>query len=508
MKQNYDIQKNPPSLKKEDIVKHKDFDALLTEFQKNAISNTPNKHKGTLRLVKTVSFLKYAWIAAATVGVGSSVYIIQQKNNTLDSTVQMPSSQEKNKAQTTTIQPIAMPAIPTNKVNTYYLNMDKNDTLRLANGASLIALSGALIDDKGQQIKGKVKLMVTDYQDITDWASLQNTFDAKDIQGLSVKNGLDIEAVQNGQKLQMRTDKAFILEYPVENPLKNTSLFTYNKLEKKWLKSAMAETRTRVEIVTKTDTIEEYSPQKGNTELVEPIKPKKANPANQQFELDVVKKEFPEVAAYNTISWEVSPENKNFDPASYKEVWSNVKLEKNKETGDYVLFLSKGAKVLRLKVYPVFTEDKYTEQLAIYEEEYKKYKAKLSPTVKKIGRTKQETIKTPIIQFRLEQLGTNLIAKGDALLEEILVKLEDETGETIREHSKILVADKELNFVYSFENTYILKLRKDSEKIIWTFLPENKIAYTRIKNIPSDGILKMSILPDISKMKSHLFDFK
>src|SRR5207249_1587337 len=92
-------------------------------------------------------------------------------------------------------------------------------------------------------------------------------------------------------------------------------------------------------------------------EDTKPIQPKKANKEKRNFNIDVNPKEFPELAGYKEVYFEMGDENKEVNPNIYTITWEDVVLKAGKTKGAYDLTFTKGKDIRTLlNCTPVFKD--------------------------------------------------------------------------------------------------------------------------------------------------------
>lgn len=100
-----------------------------------------------------------------------------------------------------------------------------------------------------------------------------------------------------------------------------------------------------------------------------PLPPVKANPKKTHFNFGYDMKDFPEMAAYNNILFDVGPENKDFKESYYDMTWESVKMEEGPKKGvNFKMTLSRRNQKLELIVYPVFDAKNYDSAKVEYAE--------------------------------------------------------------------------------------------------------------------------------------------
>ncbi len=115
-----------------------------------------------------------------------------------------------------------------------------------------------------------------------------------------------------------------------------------------------------------------------SVEDAKPFKPKKATLNGRKFNIDVDPKEFPELALYKGMYFEVGEENKNFDAKLYNVTWEDAQLTENVKGVNYQLTLSKGKEKHDLIVYPVYEGEDYDKALKLYGNKFSEYQSTLA----------------------------------------------------------------------------------------------------------------------------------
>jgi hypothetical protein len=108
----------------------------------------------------------------------------------------------------------------------------------------------------------------------------------------------------------------------------------------------------------------------------EPAKPVKQTPGRPTFKLDGSYDEFPELAAFDNILFEVGPENNNYSKELHEITWSDVKVSQGPVKGkNYLLTLSYRNRNEKLVVYPVLKAENFDKAQKNYEEKLENYQA-------------------------------------------------------------------------------------------------------------------------------------
>ncbi|TNE81266.1 MAG: hypothetical protein EP332_03870 [Bacteroidetes bacterium] len=115
-----------------------------------------------------------------------------------------------------------------------------------------------------------------------------------------------------------------------------------------------------------------------------PVEPRKENKNRPQLTIEVIESEFPELASFTNVTFEVAPEDTEFKPAYFDITWEDIKLERYKDER-FKMVLSRyvtknNRQVLEkisLIVIAVIPEKDYPSVKAKYDSLMKEYNSKL-----------------------------------------------------------------------------------------------------------------------------------
>lgn len=98
-----------------------------------------------------------------------------------------------------------------------------------------------------------------------------------------------------------------------------------------------------------------------------PLKPRKAREKSFKFNLDVLPNEFPELANYKDVIFEIGLENENVPVNIDKIDWERGDLKVNEKGFNYILTLQNGKDIHKFIVYPVLEGKSYDAAFKEYE---------------------------------------------------------------------------------------------------------------------------------------------
>ena len=389
---------NRPEITSEEITKGKNFDSILKQ---HTILSKP--------LYKKPWFLSS--VIVATVAVIATVVLLNNESKN----IKQESLQQQSilNSDSTTLAEFykkeeAKPCInpPLQGINipytTYKVIAEQGATLDFKTGSKIIIPKNAFVDENGKPLKGEVELRYREFHDAADFfvSGIPMTYDSAGVHYQFESAGMmEMLAYQNGKQVSMTPGKSVNVElassykgtdynlYKLDTVKNNWSCLGKDKIEIKSNKiSPKADTFkiARLELTPEYKTIETKKvevQQEKETKIAalpkplpEPKKPELAKKDNYTFDLDVNVKDFPELALYKGVLFEVGAENKNFNRSVYDIIWDEATIKEGTKKGEnYLLALRKAQKKYELIVYPVFEGKNYETATKDFQDKFSKY---------------------------------------------------------------------------------------------------------------------------------------
>ena len=350
----------------------------------------------------------WAVVIAASIAVVASVVVLNKKSTKI--------AEEKNETARPYIHPpLAGVDIP---FTIYKVNAVSGTKLTLKTGSSITIPENAFVDETGKHLTGEVELRCREFHDPVDFfvAGIPMTYDSAGVRYHFESAGMiEIAAYQNNKQVSIAPEKSVNIElasnykstehnlYKLDTTKNNWSclgkdkvIVTKNNTENKNEKQVAAVQSSKAyEAIEEQKTVlqKEKDTQLTSVQknMLEPVKPVKAINTKYNFNIDVDVNEFPELAIYKGLLFQVGDENKNFNESSYNVVWDDASIKEGTKKGEnYLLTLKKGAKKYSLIVYPVFEGKNYESAKKIYQEKYNKYTVLLDKKVEDEKRIEAE----------------------------------------------------------------------------------------------------------------------
>lgn len=398
------INLNRPEISSAEIAKRKNFDSVLKQA----------KPMGAKPLIKKPWFLSS--VVAFTVAIVTAVVLMNNNKTTENNNPVV-------EAKTSTADSLALLAFykaeeakpcinpPLEGLNVEYTSYkviaEKGASLDFKTGSKITIPKNAFTDEKGNVLKGEIELRYREFHDAAEFfvSGIPMTYDSAGVRYQFESAGMmEILAYQNGKKVNVAPQKEIAIEMASNDNDTRYNLYKLDTMANNWsclgkdkvvVKSeATKGTKTAEVPATKVEQTPEYvtletkkveAKKEKEVQMAalpkpvaEPKKPAEVKKGKFTFDLAVKAEEFPELAAYKGLLFEVGDENKNFSSAVYDIEWEDIILKEGNKPGEnYVIALKKGLKKLDIVAYPVYEGKNYETAMKTYQEKFNKYKTTL-----------------------------------------------------------------------------------------------------------------------------------
>ncbi|MDO9187925.1 MAG: hypothetical protein Q7W13_18100 [Bacteroidia bacterium] len=418
---------NRPEISSEEIAKGKNFNSVLNE-----------------QVTITKPFFKKGWflssVVVATVGVITAVSLLIKtpENNivktnpaaTINADDAVLSEFYKNEEAKPAINP------PLEGVNVpykiYKVIAEKGATLDFKTGSKMMIPKNAFVDENGKLLKGEVELRYREFHDAVDFfvSGIPMTYDSAGQRYHFESAGMmEMLAYQNDKPANVAPEKSINIElasnhkgteynlYKLDTVRNNWSCLGKDKIKKEANLSARNErfndspdavqqTAEYKTVETKKAVVQKEKEVKIASLLkvsAEPKKPEEAKKDKHTFNIDVNPKEYPELAVYKGVLFEVGTENKNFTSSMYDVTWEEAIIKDGTKKGEnYLLSLKNETKKYDIVVYPVFEGKNYEKAMSDFQGKFTKYNVALEK--RKVDEAKIEAeYQSKIIALKKEQ---------------------------------------------------------------------------------------------------------
>jgi len=361
---------NRKNITDEQALKHKSFDKVMAGYK---AMNTP--------LYKTFKFWAGAGIAVTTVVVATFLFINKQEKET---------------------ELAVKPPIENLDIQNIHFSVDasRDTVLTTETGSQIKIAANSFVDKNGNPVAGIVDIEYREFHDVVDifLSGIPMAYDSAGTNYHFESAGMfEIHGFQKGKEV-------FISEASPVNILlaskQEGERFNIYKLDDKsgdWsfiekdTAGRIGEDGTYGEIKKEklldsiNDIIVELSLNKLAAEALvaqliieKPIQPKKLEPLSHNLKIEVDEKEFPELALYKNLLFEIDKNDKAFKSELSKIVWDEASVKKGKQQGTYLLTFRKGKDEYTFLTRPVVPEKDFPNAKELYESMFDEYEKTLS----------------------------------------------------------------------------------------------------------------------------------
>lgn len=396
------IDRTKPS--SEEILARRNFDELMKQYQA-----APGKvvHK---------PFWKTAWFAGALATaaiVVVAVIVLHNKQEAVPNdpgnspVVNGPNTRHADTSSTagTFLQEKRRIAPPLKGLDvafsSYKLDAKRGGTISHPSGSKLVFPANSFVDASGNIVSGNVDVRYREFRDPVDVfvAGIPMQYDSagKTYQFQSA-GMMELAAFVNGKVVYLDKTKPVEVQFASKESGSQFSVYEFDTTQGNWLFHGKDRVQPKEQLAG--NNVQKLSPEeqkakkaaaeqvrdhelteavKNNPVPDQPVAPLKADKKKNRFSVDFDPREFPEMAAYKNVLFEVDESREKFDTTTfYHTTWESIVLSKGMYEGRYVATVRKGLKVMKADVYPVFAGKNYDEAKKVYDQKFAAYETALN----------------------------------------------------------------------------------------------------------------------------------
>ncbi len=471
----------------EQINKHQNFDALQGNY--SAVQKLLLK-KGII------------WTSAVVgvVGVASLVYMFAGKDP-IKTTANVDGETPK-KVEACVTPPIAGQEMP---YAIYRISAKDGGILNYPNGSAITIPANAFKNKSGEQVSDSVDIKYREFHTPLDifLSGIPMEYDSAGlVRTLESAGMIEVRAFDGGKELVLNEETPIAIKMATTSDDPKFNLYELDTVTKNWVYKGKdkIEGAKQEKILVQKDNNKQVVETADNT-----IRPIMADPQKFSFTIRYERNEFPELAAYDNVKFEVT--GHNFKPNYYKINWKKIGLENGETKGNYILALTKADTTIFVEARPVFDKANYEEALQKFEAAHKTAaKANQEKNIqeqKAVNQVNKELATynpKQLIQTALSLVGINATFRGfevrslgyhniDFPTPPILAFAYKMMANSARNtkniqqqpgpFNDIYVATKGINTVFRFKRGEPVRCNPDRDNLMWT-VKNNQIAFFRI----------------------------
>ncbi len=405
---------NRPPISDDEINKHKNFEQLVKQFKQQSIQKA--KHDKSWWKSKKVRYS--AVIVGITVICTISYFALFNTSNTTKTNEKI-ITQNKGTKGTEEIkgtEKTKFISAPSTKITipytVYKINNTKGGEITHPTSSKIKIHKNSFIDKNGKDIVGDVTIEYREFHDIGDViiSGIPMLYDSANTKRNFETAGMfDIKGSQNGEPVFIKKDKNLEVELASHTNETKFNQYYLDTVKKSWQyikkdevhfneigvnnnvrqseqnqkllnenpKLLSLKNQINIVIPKKIDSVKIVYTKKVETlpKAKEPFKPNKPS-GRQTFQLDADKKEYPELAAFDNILFEIGLENKNYTKEMSDITWNDVHISEGPQKGkNYLLTLTYRKRSEKLIVYPVLSGKDLEKAQQNYQQKFKEYES-------------------------------------------------------------------------------------------------------------------------------------
>lgn len=453
----YNINLNPKNLSTQEINKHKNFDALLKQY--NAV---PAKRPFNIKVFYYIA----GSVAAALLGFFLYTGVFGDHEMT---TKEYLATKPYINPPFVNIKPVYENVV---------VDVNQGGEYTYKSGSKITVPPAAFVHNTGELVKGNVDIKYREFHDFIDFflSGIPMEYDSAGTNWVLESAGMvEIFAEQNGIRLNVAPGKEINVELvseimvpaPERGKIPSFNIYKLDEADRNWVYKG----KDDIEIIEEDLSAlfaesAENSPerqllqdlaridQKKNAELAAiestipkpatPVKPERANGSDYVFNFDFAdetannRNNQAEGAAHEEINqirkqyantlWQVAPNNSDFNEEMVSQIaWEDMKLEQVNHR-DYELTLINPDKVIKVIVNPVLNSKDYDKALQEFNQDFAAYQQKIAEREAILRTQKEELEKRIQLERKVaekkydEQLAIYKANGRDDLATELMIK--------------------------------------------------------------------------------------
>lgn len=387
-----------PKVSEEEIKKNQNFEQLVQKFKEQSVKQAKGDESWWKNKV-----VRYSTVIAGVTVVCTITYnSLFNKQTTSQSTK---NDYTTTSVKNTSVKPRIAPPAPKLAVpsRSFVVNNEKGAQLKHPGGSQIRIPSNSFVDNKGKTIVGDVTIEYREFHNLADviGSGIPMSYDSAGVQRhLQTAGMFEMNGTQNGQPVFIAPEKELEVTLASQNDkpgfhqyifdtisgnwryLRTDQAHTVSKLNPEVLKASIASLKSEFEIIIpkKADSVKvQYTQQiKLLPVYTAPLKPRSNDNGRPTFKLEGSYNEFPELAAFNNVLFEVGPENKSYSKELHEITWSDLKISQGPLKGiNYLLTLKSRNRSEKLIVYPVLSGKDLEKATSLYSQKLDDYQNRL-----------------------------------------------------------------------------------------------------------------------------------
>jgi hypothetical protein len=483
---------NSEQIIEQEALKYKDFNKLMNAHSASKIQAGKNH------------FWKYLLSGLSAVAISSLFFIGDEKKQAII-------TEKKPVVKKELVRPF--PNIPV-EYEKFTIQCDKQNSITSLDGSVITIPEYSLVDSLGNTVKGKVELNYREFRDMVDvfLSGIPMEYDsAGAIRHFESAGMFELLAHQNKKTVFIDPKKTVTVAFASQYEGNRYNLYYFDVPTQRW--EYLCKDTSQMKELVPVKQLETIDKEINALKKMIALKPVLANPNQAIIKLNVLESEFPEIAIYKNVRFQLL-EPQKMNAVTDTVEWDMVTVVKAAQ-GDYLLRMERGTETKEFACIPVFEKSDYTTAKKAFEENHKASQA----IIKKKEQEKTDLLKKLMDEKTLQQntllasraitLSGSTSATNQSTITRLFeikkfgifnsdcpqnlpqgglfaLSLVDSSGIEKKPLSFISVylAEKNKNTLYTYYNYNLNKFsyNPDSKNLLWTVTKDNKLAIFTAKD--------------------------
>jgi len=436
------------------------------------------------------------------------------------------------------------PIVEACKYQHFLINNKKDTNLLSSKGSQIHIKANTFVDKDGKTVEGEVELIYNEYHNPVELflSGIPMKYDSAGVNYTFESAGMFEIYAKKGKEFLAMNDKQPILLDLVSDQKESFNFYNYDIKENRWnylssendnasdiknnseplvnqgeadftIAPREKENNNKAEAPKQTEVNKTALFSKGNatnstnntlvqsSSINSTFIPRKENPDNYSFMIEIEANEFPEFAGYKNMLFEIDNSDSSFKEDYYNVKWSKVNL-KRLENDNYLIELSRFKKSISFKAYPVLKSDEYAKAIKDYNKTNVESIAKVEQNMKQIANKKDmqivaETQNNMINNFQyyrklsIINLGTYNCDHPLPFPEypvAITLNIVDKDGKKL-DYAEVNIVQSNKKILWKYKSYNKPYVSKSSYNLIWVVTEANQLA---IIEIPKNSVYLFS----------------
>jgi hypothetical protein len=194
----------------------------------------------------------------------------------------------------------------------------------------------------------------------------------------------ELIAHKNGVPVFVNTTNKPKINMVSENTSKTHSIYFLDTVNKNWMNREMSA------VTDLRNSSSGIGQPAAKNNIVEPLKPERANDKSPIIEIDINPNSFQELLIYDNLKFQLEANEKSFKPEDANELWQKVELVKRNDEGLYTVNFKNAQRSVSYSARPVLEGEDYNKALLVFERKNEDYKRQLTIRLEKEKSEKEE----------------------------------------------------------------------------------------------------------------------